>query len=977
MILLAIDNLQVSYPDFVLGSIIDPEQIDQNNVDVTNKVNEIIDVVEANEIDIEGKVTALTDVVAGHEADIEGKVAVLTGVVNANEIDIEAKVTALTGTVNTNEADIESKYTALGLAIDANEADIEGKVTTLTGTVNTNNTNRITDLNTHKTSSDHDTRYYTKTEILSGGSLNVGHETFIATEGQTVFNLTHGAYPVGARALNVIVGGLHQSYDAFTENSTTQFTLDEGLPVGTEVFTYWFNNNNMPITSHASTHAVGGTDQLDLANFPVVDAGGYYASNNIEGVLQEVGSNLDAVEANIATIESDITAVEGSIAVLDAELNTPDVSTHTQILSSIQFLPVGTVDGVVGDVEIEGLSLVNSVVNGDFSDGTTGWTPVASTHTVLSNKLSNTGNGASDIAREVNGNSVNHALNDVFFAYAKARVTNINCANLYIRLRDASAYIVDLISNPVQNQWYELYGKLITPDTNVVQANLYHSYADAATANGKVMEVDGNAGIFAINMTALGIEDFTEAQMLDLVRSGYIDGLQSLYRPVVKSVGKNLSPVNSYNGNVEYVNETLNSVGDVIVSNIKINPVKSYILSGVDPTGRMKVFFHNTPTNATYQSTVYTSIVGGGDGVELSRNQATSGYKYATITAGPSFPETVASVGSIVEYTNIQLEEGTTTTPYEPYRSSQLTLDIPLRSLPNGVADRVYEADGQVWLEKNVEEYVLFSADVKSMLTTYTNIDYARINKMPDYIFANTGGEQNNKYLFGRYERVFPVGWDDISLIGKVGASGYANEFWVGFAKGTSLATAQTALAGTKIHYQLATPQLINLTEEGLASGELMSFEGGTVYNSSDTFHSPLVTFDVPTNRSAQIDSLLESANAQAKQIEAKANKVQEDWIEPTLLNGWVNYGGGGELCAFMKDDFGFVHIRGLIKTGTLNTTVFVLPQNYRPIGVMDSPIACGSVYGRVNIGTDGLVKIIEGSNTRASLGNISFRVGE
>jgi hypothetical protein len=41
------------------------------------------------------------------------------------------------------------------------------------------------------------------------------------------------------------------------------------------------------------------------------------------------------------------------------------------------------------------------------------------------------------------------------------------------------------------------------------------------------MEVDGNAGVFAINMTALGIESYTEAQMLSLVRQGYFEGMES------------------------------------------------------------------------------------------------------------------------------------------------------------------------------------------------------------------------------------------------------------------------------------------------------------------------------------------------------------------------------------------------------------------------------------------------------------------
>ena len=59
-----------------------------------------------------------------------------------------------------------------------------------------------------------------------------------------------------------------------------------------------------------------------------------------------------------------------------------------------------------------------------------------------------------------------------------------------------------------------------------------------------------------------------------------------------------------------------------------------------------------------------------------------------------------------------------------------------------------------------------------------------------------------------------------------------------------------------------------------------------------------------------------------------KANIVQEAWVTPTLLNGWVqdetNYPVG-----YMKDQFGFVHFRGRVKDGA--GTMFILPTGYKP----------------------------------------------
>ena len=92
----------------------------------------------------------------------------------------------------------------------------------------------------------------------------------------------------------------------------------------------------------------------------------------------------------------------------------------------------------------------------------------------------------------------------------------------------------------------------------------------------------------------------------------------------------------------------------------------------------------------------------------------------------------------------------------------------------------------------------------------------------------------------------------------------------------SNLAEAQADLAGTVIHYQLATPQLINLIEQGLTDGTLMSFENGTCYLDSDTFHSPLVTFDVPANIGAQIDANTQAAQLQSNQIAVTAKKVRD-----------------------------------------------------------------------------------------------------
>lgn len=64
-----------------------------------------------------------------------------------------------------------------------------------------------------------------------------------------------------------------------------------------------------------------------------------------------------------------------------------------------------------------------------------------------------------------------------------------------------------------------------------------------------------------------------------------------------------------------------------------------------------------------------------------------------------------------------------------------------------------------------------------------------------------------------------------------------------------------------------------------------------------------------------------------------KAGKYQPQWIKATLLNGWVNFGGDDYELEYMKDELGFVHIRGVIKSGmtVTFTTIGYLPRGYRP----------------------------------------------
>lgn len=85
----------------------------------------------------------------------------------------------------------------------------------------------------------------------------------------------------------------------------------------------------------------------------------------------------------------------------------------------------------------------------------------------------------------------------------------------------------------------------------------------------------------------------------------------------------------------------------------------------------------------------------------------------------------------------------------------------------------------------------------------------------------------------------------------------------------------------------------------------------------------------VPIDDASSAADRVLSASYIKGQLAEKANKAQEDWITPTLLNEWEIYSINFPV-GYMKDEFGFVHVKGAVKNGTTRV-VFILPSGYRP----------------------------------------------
>ena len=158
----------------------------------------------------------------------------------------------------------------------------------------------------------------------------------------------------------------------------------------------------------------------------------------------------------------------------------------------------------------------------------------------------------------------------------------------------------------------------------------------------------------------------------------YFEGMKSVENPVYHSVGKNLSPVNTFTDTF-FAGSTLPQINKVIARNIEIAKDKSYIVScdtdyGTSFLGRVLLSDTPLPEYIDKHNLAYMTTVGELGGKEVNWNESFSGYKYAHITTGgEQVGLTLDEVGKTITITNIQLEQGTQPTEYEPYKESILS----------------------------------------------------------------------------------------------------------------------------------------------------------------------------------------------------------------------------------------------------------------------------------------------------------------
>jgi hypothetical protein len=128
-----------------------------------------------------------------------------------------------------------------------------------------------------------------------------------------------------------------------------------------------------------------------------------------------------------------------------------------------------------------------------------------------------------------------------------------------------------------------------------------------------------------------------------------------------------------------------------------------------------------------------------------------------------------------------------------------------------------------------------------------------------------------------------------------------------------------------------------------------------------------------------RVDNVEDTVAEHTTQINGKADKVQEAWIAPTLLNNWTNFAETYSQAGYFKDSFGIVHLRGFVKGGAIGSnsttdSIFHLPSAYRPPKLLYFVSASNNALAVITIAVTGAVNCTYGNNAWLSLDGITFR---
>jgi len=520
---------------------------------------------------------------------------------------------------------------------------------------------------------------------------------------------------------------------------------------------------------------------------------------------QEVGEVAQELAAHKADVEN--------------RIDNPEYSSEQVVTGGIGNLPENLVEGQINDAIIEGLTAINLVKNGNFSNSTTNWYTDGANLSVSSNMMNVKGNGSSKYC--FLGQKISTSVaGKKYFLRAKVRVTNSQCTRIVLYGYSDNNIRADAktLNSPVQNQEYSLYGIAdFSNGTGAFSLLMYHEYADASTATDKIMEVKE---VFVKELTG---EDLAlTADQINLKYLHWFDGTKSVPASLrIKTIGKNLyDPSKARLGTINSSGQIISSDSNVISDYIKIKPNTSYKFSVQNSNYVVNGFILYDNQKRYIRSGTITGDI----------TDSNAGYVICRFRKSDSSVMTLDDV----EKAKPMLEEGPTVTEYEEYKESIQYISakdsqgnlIELRSLPNGVKDAINTQKNK--LIKRVSDKVILHGNLEWAVSSVNdNRVVVMLNVPSSGLFPNAitwnSDIAKNSTIFGYNSQ------DVFSSLGIPRGISFMDQILyiaIPIPFGT-LQDAKNYLNNDPVtmYYQLETPQEINFNIEGV----LQAFENGTI----------------------------------------------------------------------------------------------------------------------------------------------------
>lgn len=281
----------------------------------------------------------------------------------------------------------------------------------------------------------------------------------------------------------------------------------------------------------------------------------------------------------------------------------------------------------------------------------------------------------------------------------------------------------------------------------------------------------------------------------------YFEGLRSAPVTSVESVGANLLNMSKFNGG----SKVINADGSLSITSGNSAIYPSAILTGVLPSGTYNLT--NISGNSCYvmsSTSDYSNLVGIGQ----NKSFAYDGSSYLEIRYLEQ------SANTTVTY-KAMLNKGTTSLPYTPY--TKPTLPIPESVRPaNGINDTVYDfiewdANGNVKSQKSVGV-----ADLGSLYWVYWQNGTFYTDSVP-----KKNGVLN--MLTSKYTTAAGL------TNGKISGNESNKNIYITDTDYTDVASFKASLSGVMLYYELATPEVTDISAL-ITADNLLPVEGnGTI----------------------------------------------------------------------------------------------------------------------------------------------------